>query len=399
MTLYSTVKNLDEKYHFKMYNRAPLLLMEGKGSIVKDSNEKEYIDMLAGIAVNSLGHCHPKVVNAIREQTEKLIHCTNIYYTEPQAKLAMLLVERSGLDRIFFCNSGTEAVEGALKLARKHGTKTKKGGKVLSFKDSFHGRTLGSLMATGQEKYRKGLDPLPEGFELLPFNNLNAVKSAISEDVCAILVEPVQGEGGIVPAEEVFLAGLRKICDDNNILLIFDEIQCGMGRTGHLFAYQGYDVIPDIVTVAKALGGGFPIGAVIAKDSAANLFKPGDHGTTFGGNPLACAAAYATVSTLLEEDLCSKTKEKGFWFMDQLRKRTKGIKVVKEVRGKGLMIGVVLNKPGKKVVQVMQKKGVLGNCTAERVIRFTPPLNISETEMQKAIDIFITSLEEVFGNE
>jgi acetylornithine/N-succinyldiaminopimelate aminotransferase len=296
---YNQVKQIDLKYHFQIYARLPILLKKGKGSHVWDSDGNKYLDMLGGIAVNSLGHCHPNVVNAIKNQCQKLVHCTNIYYIEPQAKLEKLLVENCDMDRILFVNSGTEAVESAIKLARKWANKHGKGGGIITMDGSFHGRSLACVTATGQKKYRVGFDPLPSGFKTVPFNDIKAVEDVIDDSICAVMIEPVQGEGGIIPADETYLKRLRQLCDNHNILLIFDEIQCGMGRTGHLFAYQSYNVIPDIITIAKALGGGFPIGALLAKEEVANAFDKGDHGTTFGGNPLATAAAYASVFTLI----------------------------------------------------------------------------------------------------
>ena len=374
-------------------------MVRGKGSRVEDSKGNTYIDMLAGIAVNSLGHCHPEVVAAVREQVGKLMHCTNIYYNEPQAKLAKLLVDASDLDRVFFCNSGTEAVEGAIKLARKWASKNGRGGKIISMDGSFHGRTLGALMATGQKKYRNGLDPLLTGFEIIPFNDIEAVERAVDDETCAIILEPVQGEGGIRIATKEYMTALRKICDERDILLIFDEIQCGLGRTGYLFAYQACDVIPDIITLAKALGGGFPIGALLAKEDFSSAFEPGDHGTTFGGNPLATAAAYASLSTIIHENLSERSREMGEYLMHILNEKTKEIKAVSEIRGRGLMVGVELDGGGKDVVNAMLEKGVLGNCTADKVIRFVPPLNIPKKYLDRAIEVFIESLKEVYPDE
>jgi predicted acetylornithine/succinylornithine family transaminase len=339
------------------------------------------------------------VVNAIKEQADKLMHCTNLYYTTPQAKLANLLIDHSDMDRVLFCNSGTEAVEGAMKLARKWASKNDRGGEIISMDGSFHGRSLAALTATGQDKYKQGFDPLPEGFKIVPFNDLAAVEQAINDNTCAVMVEPVQGEGGIRVADNEYLKSIRKLCDDHGILLIFDEIQCGLGRTGYLFAYQGYDVIPDIITIAKALGGGFPIGALMAKEEIASAFDFGDHGTTFGGNPLASAAAYAAVSTLINEALPKRSYEMGKYLMETLKNRTKDIDAIKEVRGRGLMIGVVLDRECKDVVKAMLEKGVLCNCTAKNVVRFVPPLNIPKDDLNKAVDVFIQSLNEVCTNE
>lgn len=396
---FKDAKNIDSKYHFEIYGRMPLLLKKGKGSRVWDSEGKEYVDALGGIAVNSLGHCHPNIVKAIKDQAEKLIHCTNIYYIEPQIKLEKLLLDNCDMERILFVNSGTEAVEGAMKLARKWGCKNGKGGGIITMDGSFHGRSLACVTATGQKKYRVGFDPLPGGFKTVPFNDLDAVEDAIDETICAIMVEPVQGEGGIVPAEKNYLKGLRKLCDKYNILLIFDEIQCGMGRTGHLFAYQGYDVVPDIITIAKALGGGFPIGALLAKDKVASSFDSGDHGTTFGGNPLATAAAYASVKTLIDEKLPERSKEMGKYLMDKLKKEAEKNDHIVKVRGKGLMVGVVLDREGKDIVPAMMRHGVLSNCTAKNVIRFVPPLITPKADLDKSVDALMKSIDEVFTDE
>lgn len=378
----------------KLYKRVPIRLVSGKGSRVKDAEGREYIDVLAGIAVNSLGHCHPAVVEAVREQAGKLIHCSNFYATEPQAKLAELLVTQSGLGKIFFCNSGAEAAEGALKLARKWGSKNGRGGGVITMDGSFHGRTLATIMATGQPKYRDGFDPLPSGFQTVPFNDLEAVKKAVTKDTCAVMVEPVQGEGGVRPASREYLEGLRRFCDEAGILLIFDEVQCGMGRTGFLFAYQGYGVTPDIVTLAKALGGGVPIGAVLARESVAEVFQPGNHGTTFGGNPLATAAARAAVTALIEEKLPERAREMGDYLVSSLQEATRGMEVIADIRGRGLMVGVELTIDGKPVVEKMLEKGVLGNCTAGKVMRFVPPLNISKADLDEVVRVFVESLRE-----
>ncbi|HMA83728.1 MAG TPA: ornithine--oxo-acid transaminase [Candidatus Thermoplasmatota archaeon] len=396
---FKEVEQIDSKYHFQIYGRLPILLKKGKGSHVWDSDGNEYIDVLGGIAVNSLGHCHPKLVDAIKKQAEQLIHCTNIYYIEPQAKLEKLLLDNCDMDRALFVNSGTEAVESAIKLARKWASKHEKGGGIITMDGSFHGRSLACVTATGQKKYRVGFDPLPSGFKTVPFNDLQAVEDAIDDSICAVMVEPVQGEGGIVAADKTYLKGVRDLCDKHNILLIFDEIQCGMARTGHLFAYQGYNVIPDMITIAKALGGGFPIGALLAKEEIANAFDKGDHGTTFGGNPLATAAAYASVSTLINENLAQKAQKTGSYLMNKLNEERKKTTHIKEVRGKGLMVGIVLDQKGKELVPEMMKHGVLANCTAENVIRFVPPLTISEKDLDTAVSVLMDAIGEVFSDD
>ena len=396
---YDEIKRLDEKNHFQIYNRIPLLLIKGKGARVTDSTGREYIDMLGGIAVNGLGHCHPAVVTAITDQAAKLIHCSNLYYIEPQAKLADLLVKHSDLDRVFFCNSGSEAVEGAIKLARRWGKNNQKGGEVITMSGSFHGRTLAAVTATGQKKYKMDFDPLPSGFKVVEFNELEAVKEQIHDETCAVMLEPVQGEGGIRLADKNYLKELRKLCDDENILLIFDEVQCGMGRTGYLFAYQGFGVVPDIITLAKALGGGVPIGALLAKEEVAAQIGFGDHGTTFGGNPLATAAALAAVSTIIDDNLSKRSLEMGEYLMSQIKKRTENIKVVSEVRGRGLMVGVVLSQKCKEVVKAMQENGILANCTADNVIRFVPPLIIDKKDLDEAVEVLVQCLKEVYPDD
>jgi len=393
-----TIMELDDRYHMNTYKRIPVLFTEGRGSRIWDSEGKEYLDMLGGIAVNGLGHCHPRVVKAVQDQAEKLMHCSNLYYIGPQALLAQALIENSDMDRIFFANSGTEAVEGAMKLARKWASLNGKGGKIITMEGSFHGRSIAAITATGQRKYSLGFDPLPTGFSIVPFNDLEALRKEIDDDTCAVMIEPVQGEGGINVADGDYLRSLRELCNENRVLLIFDEIQCGMGRTGHFFAYQGYDVIPDIITIAKSLGAGFPIGALLAREEVARSFKPGDHGTTFGGNPLATTAALASISSILEEHLPERAEKTGHLMTGLIKQRTQNMDIVKEVRGKGLMIGVELNDGGKDVVDRMFEKGVLANCTAGNVVRFLPPLNISEEDMRHGVDIFVESLVEVSGN-
>lgn len=389
-----TIKELDDRYHFGTYNRIPVLFTEGRGCRIWDSEGKEYLDMLGGIAVNALGHCHPRVVGAVRDQAAKLMHCSNLYYIGPQALLAQAIVENSDMDRIFFGNSGTEAVEGAMKLARKWASEKGKGGKIITMDGSFHGRSLAAITATGQKKYRKGFDPLPGGFDTVPFNDLEAVRKKIDKDTCAVMIEPVQGEGGIHVASKEYLQGLRDLCDKKEALLIFDEIQCGMGRTGSFFAYQSYEVVPDVITIAKAMGGGFPIGAFLAREEIAKVFKPGDHGSTFGGNPMATAAALATVSSILEEGLPERAREMGYFMTGLIGERTQNIGLVREIRGRGLMIGVELKDKGKDVVNRMFEKGVLANCTAGNVVRFLPPLNIPEEDLRHGVDIFVESLKE-----
>ncbi|MBA7631786.1 Acetylornithine aminotransferase [subsurface metagenome] len=379
------VKKLDEKYVIHTYKRAPLVLVKGKGTRVWDSEGKEYLDFVAGIAVNGLGHCHPKVVKAIQEQVVQLMHISNLYYIEPQVKLAKLLAENSFGDKSFFCNSGAEAVEAAIKLSRKYGKGERY--EIICMEGSFHGRTLATLTATGQEKYRKGYAPLAPGFRIVPFNDLEKAKEAISSRTVAIMLEPVQGEGGINVAKDDYLKGIRKLCDKNDLLLILDEIQCGMGRTGKLFSYEHYGIEPDIMTLAKSLGGGFPIGCMIAKDKTASYFSPGDHASTFGGNPLACSATCAVIKTILEEKLIENAAQVGNYFIEKLKELKKKYSFIKNVRGKGLMIGMELEFEGKDIVTKCQEKKILINCTVDKVLRFVPPLIVTKKEVDKVIDV------------
>ncbi len=385
------ISELTEKHHFKIYKRYPIALAKGRGARVWDVEGNEYIDALAGIAVNSVGHCHPDVVKAIRQQAEKSIHISNLYYSETQAKLAAKLVEISGLDRVFFCNSGAESIESAVKTARSYANKLGKKGDVISMDNCFHGRTLGTI-AMGKEKYRKGFEPMPPGYKRLPFNDLDAMKKEVNSDTVAVVIEPVQGEGGIHTASDKFLQGVRELCDKHNALLIFDEIQCGIARTGKMFAWMHSGVKPDLLCIAKALGGGFPIGATIATEKAAAGLDYGVHGTTYGGNPLACAAALAALKVIEDENLCSRAAELGDYMMKEIRERTLGWNSVKEVRGVGLMIGVDLSFNGANVVNKMLDFGVLSNCASGSVMRIVPPLVATKDEIDTIIRVLLDSI-------
>jgi acetylornithine/N-succinyldiaminopimelate aminotransferase len=389
-----TLMMLSEKYIAHTYNRYPLLLVRGKGTRVWDLDGKEYLDFFAGLAVCNLGHCHPKVVKAIQAQAEKLIHVSNLYYIEPQIQLASLLCKNSFAGKVFFCNSGAEANEGALKLARKY-AKEKIGEdryEVITMENSFHGRTLATLTATAQKKYHKGYAPLMPGFKYVPFNDLNAVREAIGPKTCAVLLEPIQGEGGVNIPSEGYLKGLREICDEKGILLILDEVQVGMGRTGKLFAYEHEDMKPDLLTVAKSLAGGVPIGALLIRDEIAKSFEPGDHASTFGGNPLATAAGVAALSAILEEGMLDHCQRVGQYFLSRLDEIKKKFPFVQDVRGRGLILGMELKIEGAEIVKKMMKKGFLINCTAGNVLRFLPPLIVTEEE----VDRMVRALEEVF---
>lgn len=378
-----------------MYKRFPLTLVKGLGSKVWDANGKEYIDALAGIAVNSVGHCHPKVVKAIQDQAAELIHISNFYVSGPQAQLSKKLAALSGLDRVFLSNSGAEAVEAAIKLARKYSHSKNRGGLILSLTNCFHGRTMATI-ATGKKQYQQGFDPIPGGFKQLPFNDINALKSEISDEVGAIILEPIQGEGGIHVVEGEYLKAVRQLCDQHDIPLIIDEIQCGVGRTGSFYAFEQYQVEPDILTSAKALGGGTPIGATMCKQHIADAMNYGDHGTTYGGNPLVCAASLATIEAIEEEDMIRQTRENGNWLMDKLKEAATEWPVIKEVRGMGLMIGVELDmKDAKPIVLKMIEKGVLSNVTAGNVVRLVPPLNITRPDLETVLNTLIDSIKEV----
>lgn len=378
------------------YRRIPIVLVRGDGARVWDSDGKEYLDFVAGIAVCSLGHSHPAVIDAISRQVEILTHVSNLYYIEPQIILASRLVKHSFADKVFFCNSGAEANEAAIKLARKYAHEYMEGDKyqIITMEDSFHGRTLATVTATGQKKFQVGFEPLPEGFTYVPFNNISAIENAITETTCAVMVEPIQGESGIKIPDDNYLPQLRKLCDDRGILLIFDEVQSGMGRTGTLFAYEHCGIQPDIMTLAKALGNGYPLGAMLATDKVASAFVPGNHASTFGGNPLGMAAGIAVIDTMLGGGILDNCKEIGSYFFEKLHDLKERHDVIVDVRGKGLMLGVELSVPGDDIVKSIMEKGVFINCTNGNVLRFVPPLIID----RKDVDRVITILDEELGH-
>jgi len=378
-----------KKYVMNTYGRFPFALVRGEGAYVWDADGRKYLDFVSGIAVNSAGHCHPKIVDAICTQAQTLMHCSNLYWIEPQVKLAKILGENSVFDKVFFCNSGAEANEGAIKLARKYaklhyGTEKYE---IITMKQSFHGRTLATVTATGQEKYQKGYEPLPAGFKYVPFNDFGALKEAIGPHTCAIMLEPVQGEGGIVVGKEDYIKEVREFCDQNNLLLIFDEVQCGLGRTGKLFAYQHYDVEPDIMTLAKALGGGAPIGALLAKEEVAAAFKPGDHASTFGGNPLVTAAGIASLTTILEEGLVENAAAMGDYLIKKLEELKTKFNSIQEIRGRGLIVGMEFDQEVAPVVAGCQEKGLLLLGAGPKVLRFVPPLNITVAHIDEAMSV------------
>ncbi len=389
-----TLMRLSEQVIAHTYNRFPILPVRGKGTRIWDREGKEYIDFFSGLAVCNLGHCHPRVVRAIQDQAERLIHVSNLYYIEPQIELASLLCQHSFADKVFFCNSGAEANEGALKLARKY-AKEKMGQdryEIITMEHSFHGRTLATLTATGQTKYQKGYAPLMPGFKYVPFDNLEAVRKAIDSKTCAVLLEPIQGEGGVRVPKEGYLKGLREICHEKGILLILDEVQVGMGRTGKLFAYEHENVEPDLLTLAKSLAGGVPIGALLMKEEVARSFEPGDHASTFGGNFLATAAGVAALQAILEEGMLENCQKVGAYFLTKLQGLQNKFNFVADVRGRGLILGMELKIDGAEIVKEMMKRGFLVNCTMNNVLRFLPPLIITEEE----VDQMIEALEEVF---
>lgn len=394
--LNKTYHDIDNQYYLKAFKRYPIVLERGQGAHVWDIEGNEYIDALAGIAVNSVGHCHPTVVAAIREQSERLIHISNFYLSKPQAELSEKLAKLSGLKRVFFTNSGSESVEGAFKIARKYAHSIGRGGTILSFEGCFHGRTLATI-ATGKKQMQKGFAPIPAGFKQLPFNDMTAVRNTADKETAAIIIEPIQGEGGINVADKTFLTELSDFCRQENIVLIFDEIQCGMGRTGKLFAGEHFGIKPDIMTLAKALGGGVPIGAVLSSEKIASAIKFGDHGTTFGGNPLACATALAVLRIIEDEQLLKQVGEKSVWLKEQINNIKEPS--IKEVRGLGLMIGIEFNFETKPLVLEMLHRGVLANSTVGNILRLVPPLNIDYEDLEKIMDVIKKSIKAVKNNE
>lgn len=390
-----TIIEETEKYYLPVFGRYPMVMELGQGCRVWDNEGNEYVDAFAGIAVNSLGYNHPVLVKAISEQASKLMHCSNLYYTEIQAKALRMVAEATGMDRIFFANCGAEGNEGAMKLARKYGvSKAPTKYKIISADESFHGRTFDTLAATGHDYYHVGYGPLSPGHVLVPYGDIKALEAQMDDDVCAVLLEPIQGEGGVhVPPDE-YLQQVRALCDKHDALLIFDEVQTGVARTGKWFAYMHSGVKPDILTFAKGIGGGFPVAGFAVPERLAHVFKPGDHGGTFGGNPLACAAVYAMLTTIKSEGLVDKVAEKGEYFKNELRKlQDKYPDKVTDVRGCGLMLGMEVAGEGKPIVESCLANNVIVNCTAGNVIRIVPPLIISREE----IDIVVAALDKALA--
>ncbi len=386
-----------EKYIMKTYGRYPIVPVRGEGCRLWDADGKEYLDFLGGVAVNNLGHCHPKVVAALQKQAAELIHCSNYYQIPQQIELAELLCRHSFADKAFFCNSGAEANEAAIKLARKY-SREKYGPEryeIITADDSFHGRTMATVSATGQEKVQRFFDPLLHGFKHVPFDDADALEAAITPTTCAIMLEPIQGEGGVNVPSPGYFQEVRRICDTHSLILIFDEVQVGLGRTGKLFAYEHFDVVPDIMTLAKALAGGAPIGTMLATDEYAASFTPGTHGSTFGGNPLVCAAAIAAVRTILEDGILNRTEEIGEYLEGELEALQHKYHFIKEVRGIGLMIGMALDIPAGDIVKKGHDRGVLLNATHDTVLRFVPPLVVTRQEIDSMIIILDGILAEV----
>jgi acetylornithine/N-succinyldiaminopimelate aminotransferase len=386
---------LSDRCIMSTYKRFPIVLTRGLGVHVWDSDGKSYLDLVGGIAVCALGHSHPRIVEAIQRQAEILTHVSNFFHIEPQILLAQLLVENSPFDKVFFCNSGAEANEAAIKLARKYASE-KMGGKyeLITMEESFHGRTLATVTATAQKRFHTGFHPLPAGFRYVPYNDLHAIEATVTDKTCGVMVEPIQGEGGVVIPSSGYLKGIRRICDERGLLMIVDEIQTGMGRTGTLFACEHEGVAPDMITIAKALGNGFPIGALLSTDRIAAAFTPGSHGSTFGGNPLATAVGLAVLETILEQGVMENCRKVGDYFLQKLGGLKEKHTRVREVRGKGLMLATELTVPGADFVLECMKRGLLINCTNDNVLRFVPPLILTKTDVDRAIAILDEVLEE-----
>ena len=377
---YDEIVQKYEKYIFNTYTRQPVAIKEAHGAVVTDVNGKTYIDCVAGIAVNNVGHCHPAVTKAIKRQAEQMIHVSNLYYTQNQADLAEELVNCSGMDRVFFCNSGAEAVEGALKLARKASGKKE----FIATEHAFHGRTRGALSVTHKEKYRKPFEPLAPAI-FVPYNNADVIRAVINDNTAGVILEPIQGEGGVIIPSEDYLKEVREICDEKETLLILDEVQTGFGRTGKWFAREHSGIRADITTLAKAMGGGFPMGAMLAREDVAANFVRGDHASTFGGNPLSCAAALANIEVIKKEKLVERSAELGRYLIKELENLNKDY--VKEIRGKGLMVGMELTIKCEDMVNKARENGVLLNCTSESVLRFVPPLTITKEQLDTVVSV------------
>jgi len=384
-----------EKYILSTYSRTPVIFVKGKGMKMVDIDGKEYLDFFPGWGVSNLGHCNPKVVSAVRDQIGRLIHIPNNFYHPNQAKLAKELIRVSFPGKVFFCNSGAEANEAAIKFARAYGRGRHE---IITMAQSFHGRTLGALTATGQTKYQQGFGPLLEGFKIVAFNDLSAIQSAITDKTVAIILELVQGEGGINIAQKEYIHAIRKICDEKDILLIIDEVQTGFGRTGEMFAFQNYGIVPDLLTLAKALGGGLPIGALVVREKFADTFKPGMHASTFGGSPLVCKAALGFLKALSDKKLLKNAKIMSAYLLEKLNVLKQKSEIIRDVRGLGLMVGVELTIEGKTVVAECLAQGLIINCTQGNVLRVMPALDVTKKQINKAVYILGRALEKQTGH-
>lgn len=377
------------------YSRLQVNLVRGKGVKVWDDTGKEYIDMLSGIAVCNLGHAHPAVVKALQDQAERLFHCSNLYHIPQQETFADMIVQNSFDSRVFFCNSGAEANEGAIKLARRYcSLEGRRGSRIVTFSGSFHGRTLATVAATGQDRFKQGYDPIPAGFVSIPFGDIDALEEVIDDEVGAVMIEPIQGEGGIIVPPQGFFKKLRNLCDRHGLLLILDEVQTGMARTGSLFGYMYEDIEPDVMTLAKALGNGFPVGALVAKPKVAEAFSPGTHASTFGGNPLAMSACIATLDTMLKDDIAKHSLQQGSYLKTCLEEIKEIHPGIKEIRGRGLMMGVEFDRNISSLCAEGINKGILLNVQKERILRLVPPLVISKAEIDAAVGIIDALLRE-----
>ncbi|MCI0495232.1 aspartate aminotransferase family protein [candidate division KSB1 bacterium] len=387
----------EKQVHLQTYLRSEIVFTHGKGVYLYDSDGKRYLDFIAGIAVNAFGHCDEQLQQVLKAQAAKLWHCSNLYYSEPQVRLAKILVDNSFADKVFFCNSGAEAIEGTIKIARKWATATKgeNSFEIIAFNRSFHGRTMGALSATGQAKFWEGFKPMLSGFQYANFNDLESVKNLITEKACAVMVEPVQGEGGVYPAEIEFLQGLRELCNSKNCLLILDEIQCGLGRTGNLFAYEHYGILPDMVALAKPIAAGLPMGAILLTDAVADPMKYGDHGSTFGGGPLVASIAEHSVSRVLEKSFLQEIKKNGHYLLAQLKNLRSRFNEIIAIRGIGLMIGMDVSVDVKKIIHACMETELVVAKAGDNTIRLTPPLIIEKAHIDEAVEKLIKAFEKV----